>query len=253
MSSDKIFKREIESVFENFAEVKDLKQVKPNINSITKFLIKSHNFSKDTYSIYNGIQRQLYIGMLGGVTFDKYLMKIKYNGFKSYSDPSPYAGIRFDLLNQKTGNGFLFESTLNYKAHHYSYFTESENTEDYFESSVKGISINSRIGMIGSFLPSTFLKPFLEGGLITSYYLRPEYENLESLIRISDNTIFTFRNQDKLNSDFYYGLSLRSGIKMPVSKSNYFKLSGGYNYLMSSAKERIHSFDLSIIYMLKMN
>jgi hypothetical protein len=196
-------------------------------------------------------KRSLYIGPVTGLTFNRYQVTNKYQRFESFSEPSPYAGIYLKLMNNSTGLGILFQSTIDKRTYNYSYLTENQTSSNYYETTLKSLTNTSGFGIIFAPVTGKLLKPFVEGGALVNIYLNPEYENYINQMHSQDNTIYSFYNHDVLNSAFSYGAFLRSGIMLSMKNGNEFKLTGGYDFLMGSGNVRLHSFDLSISYMMK--
>lgn len=196
-------------------------------------------------------KRSLYIGPVTGITLNKYQVTNKYQRFESFSEPSPYAGIYLKLMNNNSGFGILFHSIIDKRTYNYSYLTENQSASIYYETTLKSLTNTSGFGIIFTPVTSKLLKPFVEVGALVNIYLNPEYENYINQVHSQDNTIYSFYNHDVLNSAFLYGAFLRSGIMLSMKNGNEFKLTGGYDFLMGSGNVRVHSFDLSITYMMK--
>jgi hypothetical protein len=206
---------------------------------------------RNSNGLTDGKKSSFYLGLVTGVTFDKYLVTNKYQRFESFSEPSPYAGIYLKLINKSSGFGILLQSAIDYKTYNYSYLTENQTTSNYYETSLKNLSNTSGIGIIFTPVSGNSFKPFVEGGALLNFYLDPKYENYINQVNSQDNTIFSFYNNDVVNSTFSYGAFLRSGIMFYLKNGNEFKIAGGYDFLLGSGNVRVHSFDLSISYMIK--
>jgi hypothetical protein len=226
-------------------------QTNSSSNRILSGEISGNKKDENKSGIAGEKTRSLYIGFVTGVTFNKYQVTNKYQRFESFSEPSPYAGISLTLINNNSGFGILLQSTIDYKTFNYSYLTENQTTSNYHETSLKSLSSTSGIGIIFTPVSGKLLKPFIEGGALLNIFLNPEYENYINEVHSRDNVIFSFYNHDVLNSAFSYGAFLKSGIMLNMKNGNTFKLTGGYDFLMGSGNVRVHSFDLSITYMIK--
>jgi hypothetical protein len=199
----------------------------------------------------DGKKSFFYAGILTGVTFNNYVVKISTNEFRSFSDPSPFAGISLKFLNSTRGLGILFQSAIGPRVHHYSYLIKNTASDDYYETTLKSLASTSRIGFTVFRPKKSLLTHFVETGFLTSIYLNQKYENYKSQVYTTGNIVFTSHDQNKLNSVFYYGVFVQTGLMFNINNVNSFILSGGYDFMISSGSERIQSCDLSINYILK--
>ena len=227
-------------------------EVEPNISSFINYLKNYYNESAEPYVVYKGVKKDFYIGFVTGVSFDWHVVKTTGKGFQSFPGPSPYAGISLQLMNEYTIFGILFQSTLGYKTHHYSYETETLPSKNYYETFIKSLENTSRIGFSINLFPNTSLKPFIEGGGMFSIYLNPKYDNYRDQLFPSSNTSYSFHDQNELKSAPFYGAFFRTGLQLNLKNYNLLRCSGGYDFLTSSTSDKIHCIDFSIIYLMKL-
>lgn len=251
MTSRKKYKQQINS----FCRALSIKEgssegPKPKINSFIKYLENYQRASGEPYIIHYGIQRDFYSGFVTGVTFDRYLLKIPTKSFQSFPEASPYAGIYLRLMRKNAVSGILFQSSLGYKRYHYSYLTENNTSNEYYETFVKSLASISKIGLSVNLRSPALFKPYFECGGLLTVYINPKYDNYRDLLSISDNTAYSYHDQNELNSDPLYGAFIRMGIQMDLENNNIFKISGGYDFLTNS-DANVHSLDFSLIYMMK--
>jgi hypothetical protein len=252
MTSEKMFKQEIDSIFPplNNKHVNS-NDLQPKASSLVKYLRNYHNATGNSYIIYKGSQRDFYAAIVTGVTYDWYLAKVTNKEFQSSPELSPYAGIYLKLMNNKASGGILFQSSIAYKNHHYSYMTENPVSNDYYETFIKSLASISRIGVSVNLLQDTPFRPFVEGGGMVSLYFKSSYDNYRDQLLPFTNDAFSFHDQNGLASSLFYGAFLRAGIVKNMKNNNLLSFSGGYNFLTNS-DANIHSIDFSIIYMMKL-
>jgi hypothetical protein len=252
ISRNEKFSEEISSVFLSSPEMLEYaKNVKPEVGSMVNYFKKYHEISGYPFKIYRGRQNSLRVGLIIGVTFDRYVANPAYKKIQSSTKPASYAGIYANLINNNTGSGLFLQTAVSYKSHHYSYSVEKSLSKNYYETFMTSFVSVSRLGFTINPPTITSFKPFIEGGALVNIYLNPKYDNYRDEFLTVENTIFTYHNNSILNSLFYYGGFLRAGIQLNLKSNNLLRFSGGYDFLLSSGTERIHSIDISVTYMMK--
>jgi len=248
------FQYALGSVFSHTQAIQEYtKDVRPEVSSMIEYFKKYHELSGDSFTIYNGIKKSLYVGLATGVTIDNYFPNIQSVNIHSFPEPSPYAGIYAKLPLCYTGSGLFLQSSLGYKTHHYFYSTKDQFVYDYYEIFIKSLVSISRLGFTLNPVSVTKYKPFIEGGGLVCAYLNPRFDNYHDMMFTENNTAFSYYNNDVLTSSLYYGAFLRAGIMKILKYKNSIRLSAGYDYLMNSGPERIQSIDFSLTYMMKFN
>ncbi|HLN55265.1 MAG TPA: hypothetical protein VK207_04685 [Bacteroidales bacterium] len=250
LNSSKKFRITTDSILSALNIPGSQKPVKPELNSILNLLEEYHSSNSQVYKRYNGTECNLWIGPVAGVRFEKYSPEIKNNGFKSSSDPSPYAGVYLRLTNKKTHTGVVLRNTVSYHNDIYSYKTDFTGHSVYYQTTIKSLANSFDAGL--TFNPVKKILPtgFIEAGPAIRYYINPDYENLINDVFTESNVVMSYINHEVSNSQFYYGGFIRAGISRAAEKNN-LSISGGYNYLKGKGSVTVSSFDLSAVYTIR--
>lgn len=226
------------------------KAIKPDVKSVLNFL-EDYHFSNDkTYRIFNGIQRSFEIGPVVGIRFEKYAHKIDHDGYKSFSDPAPYAGLYLRLTNKKTETGIVIRNTVGYHHDNYSYTIDQADNSNYTQTSTKSLTNSFEAGATFNPLKKFLRVGFIEAGGAIRYYINPEYETLTNIVYSENDFVMSYRDTDIQDSKFFYGGFIRLGI-IRGFKNNNLRISGGYDYLLNNGSSKIQSFDLSAVYTIR--
>lgn len=250
LNSSKKFRITADSILSALSINEPKKAIKPELKSIMNLLEEYHGSAGMAYSLYNGIERNFEIGPVAGVRFENYKPRINNDGFKSFSDPAPYAGLYLRLANKKTQTGIVIRNTLGYHHDNYSYKIDQPGHSRYYQTSIKSLANSFDAGL--TFNPFKKLLPasFIEAGGAVRYYINPQYENLSNEVFPENNVVMSYLDHDIRNSKFFYGGFIRAGISRPLNKNN-LRISGGYNHFLSKSSTTIGSFDISAVYTIR--
>lgn len=246
LNSSKKFRITADSIL-SALNIQSQKSLKPELKSILNNLEEYHNSAGKSYRIYNGKEQILDLGPVVGIRFEKYDRKFDNYDFKSYSDPSPYAGIYLRLTNKKTQAGLVLRNTVGYHRDNYSYKIDQTDFSYYTQTEIKSLSNSLETGLtfnpFRKFLPLSFI----EAGGVARFYIKPRYENLTNKVFSGNNIVMSFSDNEIQNSKFFYGGFIRAGVNRSMKKNN-LRISAGYNYLLFKDSHKIQSVDLSAVY-----
>ncbi len=248
LSGMRKFRQSADSIFTGEASNIQLKNIRPSINSMVKLFRENHENLGEPFKVYYNPRMIYYAGVTAGVKFDRYLVNVTNNGFKSFSSPSPYAGLVAWILNKNREVGLVAETTFGIFKHNYSYLISEPLSNDYYETSLTGFSSISRLGLMMNPLPALKSKLFIDCGPQAGLLINQKYENYVNKVSIEDNTVLSYNNQEKLNSGFFYGAYIRAGVIPYIRGLGPLKASAGFELMRNPENVRINAINISCTY-----
>ncbi len=250
--SDSLFTQNLKRAFADKPEMlSGYDHYKQDKKSLVRLLSNYYFKSGSKYVNYNGFGKKIYPEIVLGSAFNRFIPSPSLKNLQSVYSTSPYVGLGLLATNLNTGFGMIFQSVFGMNSYHFNYSGSIATGKEFNESFIKSFISTTRAGFFLEPVSKNMIKPFLEAGPVASFVISPKYENYFDILRESYGVVFSYHNHDRLFPDVYFGAFARTGISLYIKKMNPFKISIGYDYLLSNGEARINAFDLALTYRLK--